>query len=115
MENKKIKSFTDLEDWQEAHKLVLKIYKLTAKFLKEERFGLVDQVRRAAVSVSSNIAEGFSRHTSLEKGRFYYQSLGSLTELQNQILVAKDVGYIDKKQFDGVASQTISVSKLTNR
>lgn len=110
----KIRSFTDLEAWQEAHKLVLKIYKLTGKFPKEERFGLVDQIRRAAVSISSNIAEGFSRHTDLDKKRFYYQSLGSLTELQNQLLVARDVGYISKKQFDEVANRTISVSKLTN-
>ena len=113
-ENKKIKSFTDLAAWQESHKLVLLIYKVTNNFPKEERYGLIDQIRRASISVSSNIAEGFSRNSDLEKKHFYYQSLGPLTELQNQLLVAKDVGYLSKEGFGTIANQTISVSKLIN-
>ncbi len=111
---KKIKSFTDLDAWKKAHELVLSIYKITKYFPHEERFGLTNQVRRSAVSVSSNIAEGFSRHTSLEKKHFYYLSLGSLTEVQNQILIARDVKFIPPSDFQEIAGQTIIVSKLLN-
>ncbi|OGY24412.1 MAG: hypothetical protein A2172_01735 [Candidatus Woykebacteria bacterium RBG_13_40_15] len=114
MRTEKIKSFTDLTAWKEAHKLVLAIYKVVKTFPKEEKFCLIDQIRRASISVSSNIAEGFSRKSDLEKSHFYYQALGSLTELQNQLLVARDVGYIKEKAFLELANQTIVVSKLIN-
>jgi len=116
METKKtkIRSFTDLTTWKEAHKLAISIYKLTEKFPKAERYGLIDQMKRSAVSVSSNIAEGFSRHSNLEKKHFYYQALGSLTELQNQLLLSKDIGYLNKNLFEQSASLTVSVSKLIN-
>jgi four helix bundle protein len=70
--NKKIISFTDLIVWQKAHQLVLDIYKITEKFPKKETYSLTDQMRRAAVSVSSNIAEGFGRYTYKDKIHFYY-------------------------------------------
>ena len=69
-------------------------------------------MRRCAVSVSSNIAEGFSRQTQKEKIQFYTTSKASLTELQNQLLVARDVGYCNQPQFSDIAQQTIQVSKL---
>lgn len=115
MERKKIKSFTDLIVWQEGHKLVLEIYKMTKVFPKEELYGLVSQMRRAAVSVTSNIAEGFSRRSYKEKTRFYRQGLGSLTELQNQLLISRDLSYIKSSSFDVVVEQMISVHKLFNR
>jgi four helix bundle protein len=111
---KTIKSFTDLNVWKEGHDLVLYIYKLTKKFPKDETFGLVLQLRRAAVSITSNIAEGFSRKSYNEKIQFYYISLGSLTEVQNQLLVARDVLYIEKTDYVGLAKQTVIVSKLLN-
>ena len=114
MENEKIKSFTDLITWKEAHKLVLMIYKVTKTFPRDELFGLTDQIKRASVSISSNIAEGFSRRSNLEKKQFYYLSLGSLTEVQNQLLIAKDVKYIDKEIFKEIADQTVTVGKLIN-
>lgn len=114
MDKKKIKSFTDLQAWQEAHKLVLLVYQLTDVFPSDQKFGLVNQMQRAAVSVSSNIAEGFSRQSLLEKKQFYYQSLGSLTELQNQLLIARDLKYLPKEQFNDAAQISVSVSKLTN-
>lgn len=110
----KIKSFTDLIAWKEAHKLAIFVYEATKLFPKEEIYGLTNQVRRAAVSVSSNIAEGFSRRSSAEKRQFYYQALGSLTELQNQLLIARDIKYLTKEKFNELANQTISVSKLIN-
>ena len=72
MENKKIQSFTDLDAWREGHALVLAIYRITRDFPREEQFGLVSQLRRAAVSITSNIAEGFSRLSYKEKRQFYY-------------------------------------------
>ena len=113
--NKKIKSFTDIFAWKQSHKLVLMVYKLTKSFPESERFGLVDQMRRAAVSITSNIAEGFSRRGYREKLQFYYLSLGSLTELQNQLLISRDIGYINEENFSLLANQVISVLKLFNR
>jgi len=107
--NTKISSFTDLNTWKEAHKLVLQIYILTKKFPKEEAYSLTDQIRRCTVSISSNIAEGFSRQSKKEKLQFYYTSKGSLTELQNQILIARDVGYINKEEFSN--SQNSNIQK----
>lgn len=111
---KKIESFTDLIAWQESHKLVLLIYKLSASWPREEMFGLISQIRRAAVSISSNIAEGFSRNTLKDKCNFYFVALASLTELQNQSLIAKDLSYINKDNFSYLAEQTIKASKLIN-
>ena len=109
-----IKSFTDLSAWKEAHKLVLAIYEATRRFPSEEKFGLVNQLRRAVVSISSNIAEGFSRNTNKEKVQFYYTALGSLTEVHNQSIIAKDVAYLDTRQFDKLMQQIITVNKLLN-
>ncbi|EKD85886.1 MAG: S23 ribosomal protein [uncultured bacterium] len=110
----KITNFKDLYAWQEGHKLVLLIYKLTEKFPQKEMFGLTNQMRRAAVSITSNIAEGFSRRSYKDKSQFYSMALGSLTELQNQLLVAKDVDYLSDSSFEKTSEQTITVSKLIN-
>ena len=112
--NNKIKSFTDLNAWKEAHKLVVMIYKITKDFPKEETYSLIDQMKRCSVSITSNIAEGFSRQSKKEKIQFYFISKGSLTELQNQLLVAKDVGYLGKNEFKSTAEQTVAVHKLIN-
>ena len=110
----KIKSFTDLNAWKEAHELVLYVYQLTKNFPKEEQFGLTNQIRRAIVSVTSNIAEGFSRNSYKEKSQFYSIALGSVTEAQNQLLIARDLGYITKDVFLIAADKTIIVNKLLN-
>lgn len=110
----KIRSFTDLNVWKEAHKLVIMIYKATKQFPKDELFGLTNQIRRAVVSITSNIAEGFSRNTFKDKTQFYSIALGSLTETQNQLLVARDVGYMDNILFKEIGNQTVIVSKLCN-
>ena len=111
---KKIKSFTDLIAWQKGHQLVLSIYRTTNNFPKREIFALVNQMCRCAVSITSNIAEGFSRQGLKEKIQFYYIALGSVTELQNQILIAKDIGYLPREEFNKLAEQTIEVNKLIN-
>lgn len=110
----KIRSFTDLNTWKKGHELVLEIYKITKQFPAEEKFGLSDQMRRCAVSITSNIAEGFSRKGTKEKLQFYYMSLGSVTELQNQLLISRDIGYIKNIEFQELAEKTVEVSKLIN-
>ena len=110
----KIKSFTDLIAWKEGHKLVLNIYEITNHFPSKETFGLTSQIRRCVVSITSDVAEGFSRRTTKDKIQFYTMAQGSLTELQNQLLITRDVGYIKNEEFQKLATQTIIVNKLLN-
>ncbi len=110
----KIQSFTDLNTWKEGHKLVVNIYMVTDLFPQKEMFGLVNQMRRCSVSITSNIAEGFSRRTDKDKYQFYSIAHGSLTELQNQLLIARDVGYLDRASFRSLANETVIVAKLLN-
>ena len=101
-----------MEAWRVAHRLVLMIYEATSNFPDEERFGLTNQIRRAVISVTSNIAEGFSRKTAKEKRKFYNIAQGSLIELQNQLIASRDIGYLPKLQFAKIADQTIIAHKL---
>lgn len=110
----KITSFTSLMAWKEGHKLVLMIYEATDKFPDREKFCLIDQIRRCVISITSNIAEGFSRFNKKEKKQFYRIALGSLTELQNQLLIARDIKYLSSSDFNQIAEQTVVVSKLIN-
>ena len=108
----KITSFKDLVAWQEGHKLVILIYGLTKVFPIEEKYCLIDQMRRCVISITSNIAEGFSRKGKREKSQFYYMALGSLTELENQMLISYDLKYINKVKFDEISAKIVSVNKL---
>ncbi len=112
MVSNKITTFTDLNTWKEGHKLVLMVYKTTDKFPTKEMFSLIDQMRRAAVSITSNVAEGFTRAGVKEKIQFYLMAKGSLTELQNQLYIAKDVDYLKENSFSVIYDQTIIVHKL---
>lgn len=109
---KSIRSFTDLDTWKEGHKLVVSIYRITKAFPSDEQFGLTSQIRRAAVSVTSNIAEGFSRSSYADKAHFFVMAHGSLTEVQNQLLVSRDVGYISHDDFENLAEQSVITHKL---
>ena len=113
-EVQKIRSFDDLHAWQEGHKLVLMIYEVTKGFPSEELYGLISQLRRCAVSITSNIAEGFSRQSYKEKLQFYSMSQWSVPELQSQVLVAKDVNYISNERFQEISEQAVIVHKLLN-
>ena len=108
----KIKKFSDLQAWQEAHKLALLVYEYTKSFLKEELFGLVSQMRRAPVSVTSNIAEGFARRSSKEKTHFYYTSIASLNELQSQMMIARDTKMINVEKHEEFHKQSDQTSRL---
>lgn len=114
VEVQKITSFTKLDAWREGHKLVLLVYSHTKPFPKDETVGLTGQMRRCAVSITSNISEGFSRQSWKEKLQFYSISLGSITELQNQLIISRDVGYLNVHIFSLIANQSVIVSKLVN-
>ena len=89
-----LKNYKDLKVWQKSYQLCLEIYRITAKFPKEERYGLTSQIRRCVVSIPSNIAEGYGRKTTLDYVRMLYISYGSVCELETQILLA---GCLDLK------------------
>ena len=110
----KIRDFTDLNTWKEAHKLALAIYKATDNFPREERYSLIDQLRRAGISVTSNIAEGFSRNSYKEKIQFYAMAQGSNTEIQNQLILSRDLGYISEENFRDLYENSVIVHKLIN-
>lgn len=105
MPDLKIKSFTDLNSWKEGHRLVVLVYKITSKFPKSETYSIVDQMRRSSSSVTANIAEGFGRQTYKEKAQFYYLAQGSLLELKNFILIARDVGYLSVEDYNNLVEQ----------
>jgi four helix bundle protein len=103
------KSFRDLVVWQKAHQLVLAIYQTTRRFPRVEQFGLIPQIRRAAVSVAANIAEGFSKRGLSDKARFLNIAQGSLEEVHYYLLLAGDLGYMDPEPL---ATQYREVARL---
>ncbi|MBP6961963.1 four helix bundle protein [Candidatus Saccharibacteria bacterium] len=111
-EKKTIKSFTDLVAWQKAHSFAVKIYKSTANFPVSEQFGLTSQIRRAAVSITSNIAEGFGRRTISDRSHFYDMSRASLAEVQSQLMIARDVKMLTKDLFADLADESVVVHKV---
>ena len=99
----KIEKFEDLDVWKKAHRLVLEIYRITKDFPIEERYCLVSQMRRSAVSIPANIAEGFKKRTLKDKSNFYNISQGSLEELRYYIILTSDLGYLrDSKVFESI-------------
>ncbi len=103
------KRFQDLEVWKNSHACVLDVYRLTATFPTDERFGMISQFRRAAVSIPANIAEGFRKYTPAEKGRFFNTAEGSPEECRYYCILAKDLEYGDtlklQKALDVIAAQ----------
>ena len=102
-----LKNFKELNVWQKSYEFCLKIYRITAKFPNEERYGLTSQIRRSAVSIPSNIAEGYGRKTTVDYIRMLYISYGSVCELETQILLAGDLGFIEKGEL-GTAKKSIA-------
>lgn len=109
---KKICRFSDLASWKAGHQLVLFTYRITKKFPEEERFGLVNQMRRASVSVTSNIAEGFGRSSAKDKRHFYQMSRTSLAELENQFIIACELGFMKKEIVNEAESMLRNVEIL---
>lgn len=112
MERATIKNFTDLVAWQKARDFAVMIYRVTEEFPKSEAFGLVSQLRRAVISVSSNIAEGFSRTTLKDKNYFYTMAKGSLTEIESQLLISKELLLVRHDRLGPILDMKILLSKL---
>ena len=110
----KIRCFEDLNVWKKSHELSLLIYKITKGFPGEEKFGLISQMRRAAVSVSANISEGFKRRGIKDKINFYNTSQSSLAELQNYIILVRDLKYIDSGTLDKIKPYIEEIGKMLN-
>ena len=110
----KIQSYKDLVVWQKGFQLVLAIYHLTISFPKNEQFSLTSQMRRAAISIASNIAEGYQRKSSRELHRFLLITLGSASELETQLLAAKELRLAIANQFSKSENLLTKVLKLTN-
>ena len=105
-------NYKELIVWQKSFKLSVLIYKLTEKFPSKERFGLTDQMRRAGVSVPSNIAEGYARASKKYFNNFIKISLGSVSELETQLLLSIEIGYLEKQDAEEVNGLIIEVQKM---
>ncbi|MBI4656168.1 MAG: four helix bundle protein [Elusimicrobia bacterium] len=107
-----MKSYKDLEIWKKSIDLVKTIYKLTENFPEKETYSLTSQLRRSAVSVPSNIAEGQARKHTKEFLQFLYHALGSLAELNTQTIIAKDIGYLSEENFEIVEARITEIQKM---
>ena len=107
-----LRSFKDLKVWQKSYNLCLKAYKITSAFPKDERFGLTSQIRRSAVSIPSNIAEGYGRKTTVDYVRMLYIAYGSTCELETQVLLAGDLGFIDKGDLSAAIENVKEVERM---
>ncbi len=112
----RIKRFEDLEVWQMGKQLVIKVYSLTKKFPKDEIFGLTSQIKRAALSVPANIAEGFGRFHYPDKAKFYLNARGSLYELKSHLLISKELDFCNdtdiKEIIDTIESLSVKINNL---
>ena len=109
-----IKSFEELIIWQESRKFTSNIYKLTKNFPKEELYGLTSQIRRASISIMSNVAEGFDRKTTKEFIHFLIIARASASEVQNDLYISLDLNYIDKESFKTTYDHAQKIAKLIN-
>ena len=110
-----LKSYKELIVWQKSIRLVKQVFILTAKFPKSELYGIVSQIRRAAVSVPSNIAEGYGRRSTKEYLHFYSIAYGSALELETQIIIAKELSFAQEDDFVSVDQLLEEVLKMLNK
>ena len=108
------RNWDELTIWKESHKLVLDIYKVTAKFPKEEQYGLISQIRRAAISIPTNIVEGHSKGSGKDFIRFLYISRGSLEEIKYLLQLSKDLNYINNHIFEELFQRLSKLSLQLN-
>ena len=106
--------FEKLQAWHIATDMVVKVYTITEKFPKEERYGLVQQLRRAAISVSSNLSEGSGRFSARDQSHFYSMSYSSLLELLNQLMIAKQLGWLSETEYMDMRTVIEPLSAVIN-
>lgn len=107
-----MRNFRELKVWAKGHRLTLSIYDVTKAYPSDERFGLVSQMRRSSSSIPTNIAEGCGRDGEAELRRFMQISMGSASELEYQLLLAHDLGYLPNEQFNTLNQQTVEVKRM---
>ena len=107
-----LKNYKELQVWQKGYQLCLRLYKITKKFPKEEHYGLISQIRRAAVSVPSNIAEGYGRKTTPDYLRSLYIAYGSNCELETQIMLSRDLDYIPSNDSEKLLNDIRDVERM---
>lgn len=108
----KIKSFKELRIWQKGIEIVKDVYTLTKKLPKEELYGLTSQMRRSAISIPSNVAEGFKRYHNKEYSQFLYIALGSIGELETQIIIARELKFIADKELIAISEKIDHISRM---
>jgi four helix bundle protein len=107
-----LRDFRSLKVWGKAYQLTLEVYKVTRRFPKDELYGLTSQTRRAAASVAANIAEGCGRTGSAELSRFIQIAMGSASELEFHLLLARDLELLDTREFDSLSKQVVEVKRM---
>ncbi len=107
--------FKDLEIWKKSRVFCSKIYAITSKFPETEKFGITNQLRRASVSIPSNIAEGSSRNSNKDFSRFLQITLGSAYEIETQLLISFDLKFIDEDELDSLLNDLNSIIKMTSK
>ncbi len=107
--------FRDLEIWKKSRRFCSKIYTTTSRSPESEKFGITNQLRRAAVSIPSNIAEGSSRKSNKDFSRFLQITLGSTYEIETQLLISYDLNFIDKEELDSLSKDLESIIKMTSK
>jgi four helix bundle protein len=107
-----MRDFRQIKVWAKAHSLTLEIYKMTARFPREELYGLTSQLRRASASIPANIAEGFGRGGNVELARFLQIGMGSAYELEYHTLLARDLCLISKSSYDRIEEQIVEVKRM---
>ena len=107
-------SFEKLNVWKESIVLIKEIYKITSEFPDNEKFGLVSQLRRGAISISSNLAEGTSRNTNKDKPHFTTVSFSSLMEVLNQLIISKELEFLSEEKYIEVRKQIEKVANMLN-
>lgn len=107
-----MKGFRDLLVWRKSHELTLRVYKVTVSFPKSELFGLTSQMRRASSSIPANIAEGCGRSGDAEFGRFLQIGMGSASELEYHLLLARDLGLLKEDDYEPLQQETVEVKKM---
>lgn len=107
-----VKDFRDLQVWQRAHQLTLVVYQLTASFPREELYGLTSQLRRSCSSIAANVAEGCGRNGDAELARFCSIAMGSASELEYHLLLARDLKLLKAKDYERLAQQTSEVKRM---
>ena len=107
-----MKDFKKLKVWEKSHHLALKVYGVTAKFPREELYGLTSQMRRSSISIPTNIAEGCGRNRDTELNRFFEIAMGSASELEYLVLLARDLNFLGKEECDTLMNEITEIKRM---